>query len=431
MNIIDRRPNPKGKSLANRQRFIERAKGEVKDAIAEALKRRKIGDAEGGEKVSIPTRGITEPTLRPASRGGKREYVLPGNKKFVAGDKIDRPQQGGGGGGRGEASPEDNGEQDAFEFILSKDEFLDLLFEDLELPNLVKTKIKSTETTQLTRAGYSIEGTPANFNLRRTMRNSLARRISLNRPSPSDLEAMERQAKAAEEADDAEGAAQARADLEAAKLRARRFAYIDPVDVRYNRFERVPKPNTQAVMFCLMDVSGSMTEAMKDLAKRFFLLLHVFLTRRYKTVDLVFIRHTSNAQEVDEDTFFHSRETGGTIVSTALDEMLKVVQARYNPENWNIYAAQASDGDNYSEDSDRCSQLLGGEILPLTQYFAYIEVGAEATLRHGFPSPPTDLWRTYAAIAPAHENFAMRKVADPSQIYPVFHDLFAKDREHA
>jgi hypothetical protein len=430
MNIIDRRPNPKGKSLANRQRFIERAKGEVKDAIAEALKRRKIGDADGGEKISIPTRGITEPTLRPAARGGKREYVLPGNKKFVAGDKIERPQQGGGGGGRGQASPEDNGEQDAFEFMLSKDEFLDLLFEDLELPNLVKTKIKSTEATQLTRAGYSIEGTPANFNIRRTMRNSLARRISLNRPSPSDLEAIERQAKAAEEADDAEGAAQARLDLEAAKLRARRFAYIDPVDVRYNRFERIPKPNTQAVMFCLMDVSGSMTEAMKDLAKRFFLLLHVFLTRRYKTVDLVFIRHTSNAQEVDEDTFFHSRETGGTIVSTALEEMLKVVRARYNPENWNIYAAQASDGDNYSEDSDRCSQLLGGEILPLTQYFAYIEVGAEATLRHGFPSPPTDLWRTYAAIVPAHDNFAMRKVADPSQIFPVFHDLFAKDREH-
>jgi len=431
MNIIDRRPNPKGKSLANRQRFIDRAKGEVKDAIAEALKRRKIGDAEGGEKVSIPTRGIQEPVFRSAARGGKREYVLPGNKKFVAGDKIERPQQGGGGGGRGQASPEDNGEQDAFEFMLSKDEFLDLLFEDLELPNLIKTKFKSMETTQLQRAGYSIDGTPASLNIRRTMRNSLARRISLNRPSPADIEAMERQAKAAEEADDAEGAEQARADLESAKLRARRFAYIDPVDVRYNRFERIPKPNAQAVMFCLMDVSGSMTEAMKDLAKRFFLLLHVFLTRRYKTVDLVFIRHTSNAQEVDEDTFFHSRETGGTIVSTALEEMMKVVRERYNPENWNIYAAQASDGDNYSEDSDRCSQLLGTEILPLTQYFAYIEVGAEATLRHGFPSPPTDLWRTYAAIAPAHENFAMRKVADPSQIYPVFHDLFAKDREHA
>jgi uncharacterized sporulation protein YeaH/YhbH (DUF444 family) len=355
---------------------------------------------------------------------------VPGNKKFVAGDKIERPQ-GGGGEGRGKASPEDGGEQDAFEFVLSKEEFLDLFFEDLELPDLVKTRLKESEATQLSRAGFSVAGSPANLNLVRTMRNSLARRISLHRPTPTEIEALERQVQAALDADDAEGAAQGQQDLEAAQRRARRVAYIDPVDVRYNRFERVPKPNTQAVMFCLMDVSGSMTEAMKDLAKRFFLLLHVFLTRRYKHVDIVFIRHTSNAQEVDEETFFHSRETGGTIVSTALEEMMKIVRERYATDSWNIYAAQASDGDNYTEDSDRCSQLLGGEILPICQYFAYIEVGAEATLRHGFPSPPTDLWRTYSQVAAQHKNFAMRKVADPTQIFPVFHELFSKQREHA
>jgi uncharacterized protein len=430
MNIIDRRPNPKGKSLANRQRFIARAKAEVKDAIADALKRRKLADGDAGEKVSIPTRGIQEPVFQPSRRGGKREYVVPGNKKFVAGDKIERPQSGSA-SGRGQASAEDNGEQDAFEFVLSRDEFLDLLFEDLELPDLVKTRLKESEATQSARAGFSVTGPPPNLNLVRTMRNSLARRISLHRPSQSEIESLERQLQAAVAADDAEGIAQGKLDLEAAQRRARRVAYIDPVDVRYNRFERVPKPNTQAVMFCLMDVSGSMTEAMKDLAKRFFLLLHVFLTRRYKQVDIVFIRHTSNAQEVDEETFFHSRETGGTIVSTALEEMMRVVRERYSPDNWNIYAAQASDGDNYTEDSDRCHQLLGGEILPITQYFAYIEVGAEATLRHGFPSPPTDLWRTYSQLAETHANFAMRKVADPSQIFPVFRELFSKERAQA
>ncbi len=430
MNIIDRRPNPKGKSLANRQRFIDRARSEVKDALADALKRRKLGEsAGGGEKISIPTRGITEPVFRRGSRGGTRDYVVPGNKKFVAGDKIERPQSGGG-SGRGEASPDDGGDHDAFEFVLSKEEFLDLLFEDLELPDLIKTKLKESETSQIARAGYSMGGSPSNLNLVRTMRNSLARRISLHRPTPDEIASLERQVAAAEAADDAESAAQGLLELEAAQRRARRVAYIDPVDVRYNRFERVPKPNAQAVMFCLMDVSGSMTEAMKDLAKRFFLLLHVFLTRRYKQVDIVFIRHTSNAQEVDEETFFHSRETGGTIVSTALDEMLRIVRDRYSVDNWNIYAAQASDGDNYTEDSDRCSQLLGGELLPLTQYFAYIEVGAEATLRHGFPSPPTDLWRTYSQIAAVHANFAMRKVADPSQIFPVFRELFSRNREH-
>jgi len=430
MNIIDRRPNPKGKSLANRQRFIDRARGEVKRALSDALKRRKVGESDGGEKVSIPTRGITEPMFHRASSGGWRDYIVPGNKKFVVGDTIERPPSGEG-DGRGSASPEDGGEQDAFEFVLSKEEFLTLFFEDLELPDLVKTRLKESEATQLSRAGFSIAGTPANLNLVRTMRNSLARRISLHRPTPSEIAALQRQVDAAFAADDAEGAAQGSLDLDNAQRKARRVAYIDPVDVRYNRFERVPRPNTQAVMFCLMDVSGSMTEAMKDLAKRFFLLLHVFLTRRYKHVEIVFIRHTSNAQEVDEETFFHSRETGGTIVSTALEEMLRIVRERYNPANWNIYAAQASDGDNYTEDSDRCSQLLGGEILPLSQYFAYIEVGAEATLRHGFPSPPTDLWRTYGQIAAEHRNFAMRKVADPTQIFPVFHELFAKQRENA
>jgi hypothetical protein len=430
MNIIDRRPNPKGKSLANRQRFIDRARGEVKRALSDALKRRKVGESDGGEKVSIPTRGITEPMFHRASSGGWRDYIVPGNKKFVVGDTIERPPAGDG-SGRGQASPEDGGEQDAFEFVLSKEEFLNLFFEDLELPDLVKTRLKESEATQLSRAGFSVAGTPANLNLVRTMRNSLARRISLHRPTPTEIAALQRQIDAARAADDAEGAAQGELDLDSAQRKAKRVAYIDPVDVRYNRFERVPRPNTQAVMFCLMDVSGSMTEAMKDLAKRFFLLLHVFLTRRYKHVEIVFIRHTSNAQEVDEETFFHSRETGGTIVSTALEEMMRIVRERYNPANWNIYAAQASDGDNYTEDSDRCSQLLGGEILPLCQYFAYIEVGAEATLRHGFPSPPTDLWRTYGQIAAEHRNFAMRKVADPTQIFPVFHELFAKQREKA
>ena len=265
MNIIDRRPNPKGKSLANRQRFIERAKKEVKDAITDALKKRKLGDVDGGEKVSIPTRGISEPVFRTSSRGGKREQVLPGNKKFISGDQIERPSGGGGGGGRGEASAEDGGEQDAFEFMLSKEEFLDLLFEDLELPNLTKTKLKVSETMQLTRAGYAHEGTPANFSVRRTMRNSMARRISLHRPSPSEIEAMEQELKALEESGDTEGAAKLRLELETAVMRTKRFAYIDPVDVRYNRFDRIPNARQEFLRFaaqrlCLIGESSRRTQ---------------------------------------------------------------------------------------------------------------------------------------------------------------------------
>jgi uncharacterized sporulation protein YeaH/YhbH (DUF444 family) len=180
-------------------------------------------------------------------------------------------------------------------------------------------------------------------------------------------------------------------------------------------------------MFCLMDVSGSMTEGMKDLAKRFYLLLHLFLTRRYKHVEVVFIRHTHEAKVVDEETFFRSPETGGTVVSTALEEMLKVMEARYSPADWNIYAAQASDGDNITADNQHTADLLASRVLPACQYFAYLEVGREDEGGPiGFMPRETELWRTYGKLREADPRLAMRKVRHRRDIYPVFRDLFRK-----
>jgi uncharacterized sporulation protein YeaH/YhbH (DUF444 family) len=428
MNIVDRRANPKGKSLGNRRRFIERARAEVKGAVLDALRKRKIGDLEAAEKVSIPKKGIEEPSFHQASTGGSRHYVVPGNKHHVAGDEIERPR--GGAGGRGREGADSGEDTDSFEFTLTREEFLDLFFEDLELPDLVKKKLSEAQAPELSRAGYSVSGNPSNLNLVRTMRNSMARRLSLKRPKYDELAATaEELAKLREEGNEPEAKAAAQR-LEMLQRRSRAIPYFDPIDVRYNRFQRVPKPNVQAVMFCLMDVSGSMTERMKDLAKRFFMLLHIFLVRRYKTVDIVFIRHTSTAQEVDEETFFYSRETGGTVVSTALAEMQRIVRERYPLDAWNIYAAQASDGDNFGADSGRCMSLLG-DLLPLCQYFAYIEVSESPEGFGERRGDKTDLWRSYAEVAPAHPNFAMRRVGDPSHIFPVFHDLFARDKAQA
>jgi uncharacterized sporulation protein YeaH/YhbH (DUF444 family) len=423
MNIVDRRPNPKGKSLSNRQRFISRAKAELKAAVQDALRKRKVAEVGSGEKVAIPSKGISEPSFRHSRRTGRSEYIVPGNKEYVVGDEIPRPEGGGGGSGS-EGSPDGSGE-DSFEFTLSKEEFLDMFFEDLELPDLVKKTLKETTATDLMRAGYTVAGAPANLSVRRTMRNSMARRISLKRPKQSEVEALEREIQELEAAGDDAAAARLKLELEALLKRTKLIPYIDPIDVRYNRFDRVPRPNTQAVMFCLMDVSGSMTETMKDLAKRFFMLLHVFLERRYRTVDVVFVRHTSTAEEVDEETFFYSRETGGTVVSTALEKMLAIARERYPLDTWNIYAAQASDGDNYGADSGHCVELLGGHVLPLCQYFAYIEVGEGGD---GAMTRESDLWRSYSEVAPAHSHFAMKRVGDPTQIFSVFHELFSKER---
>ena len=434
MYVIDRRRNPQGKSLGNRQRFIRRAREQIREAIREKLRERRIEDVASGEDVIISSDGIHEPRFTRDAQAGHHERVLPGNKEYIEGDRIPKPQ---GGGSQGSKASPDGDDEDRFAFALTRNEFLDLFFEDLELPDLVKRKFKAEKSLKSQRAGYSTTGAPNRLSLLRTMRRSLARRVALGRPSERVILELEERRDALKRGDiappDGRSVEDAIAEIEEALDRATRrrarIAFIDPIDLRYRRYEQVPQPMAQAVMFCLMDVSASMDEAMKDLAKRFFMLLHLFLQRRYEHVEIVFIRHTHHAQEVDEETFFYSRETGGTVVSSALDEMLRVLQARYPTRDWNIYVAQASDGDDIPSDVPRCLELLRQKILPITQYMAYVEIS-----RQGPPlglGGESDLWSGYGHLVGEHPNFAMRTVREPRDIYPVFRGLFSKERVEA
>ncbi len=425
MHIIDRRRDASGKSLGNRQRFIRRARALVRHAVREASKGRKITDAGRGGEITVPADGVHEPNLRRSHKGGIREYLLPGNKNYIEGDSIERPPSG---GGRGGASADGSGE-DEFRFALSDEEFIDLFLEDLELPDLAKRQVMGEKKEQPRRAGFRSSGPPAMISVPRTMRHSLARRLALKRPKPQELKDLEARLKELEERADAADLDEIRtikAEIVRLAKRSRDIPFIDPVDVRYRRFESDPKPVAQAVMFCLMDVSGSMDEHLKDLAKRFYSLLYLFLSRRYRYVEVVFIRHTHEAKEVDEETFFNSRETGGTVVSTALEEMMRVVSDRFPPANWNIYAAQASDGDNLPIDNEKTVALLKSSILPLCQYYAYIEVGREPEERRRGIEPPSTLWRAYDLILSPLIPMAMRKVRDRRDIYPVFRELFER-----
>ncbi len=429
MHIIDRRLNPGGKSFANRQRFLRRARAQVRKAVREASSSRSIKDAGKGGEVSIPAGGVHEPSLRRSAQGGVRDYLLPGNKKYIEGDVIPRPEQGGGQGSR--ASDSGEGE-DEFRFALSDEEYLDLYLEDLELPDLAKRQIAGAKAVQWRQAGFSTAGPPSRISVPRTLRHSMSRRIALKRPKPEDIQALRDEIEKLErEGGHFDALQELRAELELKLKRTTRIPYIDPVDVRYRRLESTPKPIAKAVMFCLMDVSGSMNEHMKDLAKRFYSLLYLFLNRRYEHVDVVFIRHTHEAQEVDEQTFFYARETGGTVVSTALFKMQDIVRDRYPVDQWNIYAAQASDGDNTSSDNAVVLQQLRDVILPVCQYYAYVEVGMDDEEEPPIGSEPsTNLWRAYRRVS-VDAPFAMRKVRHRRDIYPVFRDLFARRAEGA
>ena len=309
--------------------------------------------------------------------------------------------------------------------MLTREEFLSIFLDDLELPDFAKRGLVDTQKLGSRRAGFTTSGTPANLSLGRTMQMSLARRIAMGRPRHTGgRTSRARNSPAPPTRSVAELLAE---ELRSLRARRLRIPFLDPVDLRYRRFERFPKPVAQAVMFCLMDVSGSMTEHMKDLAKRFFMLLHVFLTRRYQRVEIVFIRHTDEAQEVDEETFFRSTETGGTIVSSALVEMDRIITDRYDPASWNIYGAQASDGDNMMSDNDRTRALLQEKILPRCQYFAYLEVAnsnedvadlpISAAARCGTPTR-----RSRQASAISRCAASSRR----DHIYPVFRELFQR-----
>lgn len=432
--IVDRRQQPRGRNLGNRQRFVRRARSHIRNAIRENLRSRGVTDAEQGGTVSIPRDEVHEPEFVQDPRAGRREHVLPGNREFVEGDRLPRPGSGGGGGGR-EGSDTGEGE-DAFTFELTRTEFLDILFEDLALPDMVKARIAREAATTPRRAGFTRQGPSVRLSLERTMRHSMARRVALGRPTVRAIEEMERELAALRNGEispaDGRDADVRVIELEEmiarARERRRRVPFIDPVDLRYSHLERVPRPVTQAVMFCLMDVSASMDENMKDLAKRFFILLHLFLKRQYERVEVVFIRHTQHAQEVDEDTFFHGRQTGGTIVSSAFEEMLRIVEDRYAVSDWNLYLAQASDGDDWPHDLEPCTRVLADRVMPICQYAAYVEIAQDSRSSMGEPvlDGGSDLWHAYDEVVERHAHFARRRIAEPSDIYPVFRELFRR-----
>lgn len=411
--IVDRRLNPRDKTIKNRQKFVQRSREQIKRAVKESIDNGKIADIEDG-KARVRVRGVSEPEFATDANSGNKKYVMPGNRDYVVGDREDKPEDGSGQGGTkgGLGTSEDE-----FEFVLNPDEYLDFIFEDLELPDLVKKQIKDVTKVKPRRAGFTNVGNPSQLDVVRSLKNSLGRRIGLGRPTEEEIEELKKRI------EEATGDERAQLELELAELERRKIVipWLDPFDVRYRNFTPTPQPMTQAVMFCIMDVSGSMGQREKDLAKRFFFFLHMFLRRKYEKVDIVFLKHHEQAFEVDEDDFFHSRESGGTVVSTAIELAKKVIDERYNINDWNIYVAQVSDGDNYADDNTQVSEAMD-MLLPLVQYYAYVEV-----VNQYYTNRTSDLWDVYENLTLSNDHMQMRKVSETADIWKVFKELFSKE----
>jgi uncharacterized sporulation protein YeaH/YhbH (DUF444 family) len=424
--IIDRRKNAKGKTIRNRQRFLDLHKRQIKDGV------KRILDGSGVENLSsknkkVIVKPLTQPTFRNDPKSGNREYVLPGNKDFITGDKHAKPPvEDGGGAGEGEGSMHGEGD-DAFEFTLTEAEFMDYVFDHLELPDMVKKQLKTAKQFDRQRAGYKTTGTPSQMDIRKSITNSIGRRIALKRPSEEYIQDLKAMLAPGHEDDPAERRRLSEL-LEEAERKFRAIPFFDTFDVRYKNTEFIPKPRTRAVMFCVMDVSYSMTEERKQMAKSFYMLLNLFLKRKYEHVDVRFVSHHTEAKEVLEEEFFHSTVTGGTVVSTAFDVTLDIIKSDYNLAEWNIYVAQASDGDNASDDMPDMMESFS-KLIELTQYFAYIQTRETVNPDHyyGYTASETAIWKFYEPLLAKEPKLNIKAVSSPKDVWKVFSQLFAKE----
>jgi uncharacterized sporulation protein YeaH/YhbH (DUF444 family) len=419
--IVDRRPD-KGKSTPNRQRVLKRLDGALKAQVDKLVARHKLQDSDKPVEVTIERKDITEPrfVLDPAS--GATGRIIPGNDQYRVGDKIPRNPAPGQGAGSGQGAGEgDSEEEDSFRFVLSREEYLSLLFDELELPPLLKKDLLEIDESRMRRGGVVRYGTPGSVSVARTFKASIGRRLAAEAQHQEAVEEAEAALAVARASGMPSRIEVAELELQEVQRRGAEIPFLDPIDLRHRSLVEVQVPRTAAVMFCLMDVSSSMDEKRKDLAKRFFTLLYLFLTRKYKKVDLVFIRHTDQAQEVDEETFFNGTQAGSTKVLSALAKMNEIIGLRFPASHYNIFGAQASDGDSFGGDSTESSAYLLSQLLPVSRYFVYAEVG------EGAGAGSTNLWTAYEAIESDHFNMAT--VGARNEVYPALAKLFQKEQQ--
>lgn len=418
--IVDRRPAG-SKSTVNRNRLVDRVRGYARDAVEKRIREGNIEDINKPLDVSVPKDDLMQPEFHHGP-GGTRDIILPGNKEFVRGHKLPKPK---GGKGSGGGDPSADGEsEDDFIFTLSIEEQLEIFFEGMELPNLQDTAMRDIKSTERHRAGLTSDGVALDL-LRSVMKKKMRKFGSRGRLKTKldDLEEELRRMldERANDADDPMIEALFK-QIGQMKKTVSRGVKFDPSDLRYKHFESRPKQISQAVMFMLMDVSGSMDEDRKDLAKRFFMLLYWFLTSKYEHVTIVPIRHTSDAEEVDQETFFYDTKSGGTVVLSAMEKTKEIIDERFPPNDWNIYVAQASDGDSFGADAVQTAAYIRKQLFPLIRYMAYVEVGNGS-------SSTSALMQAYEDAKFSHDQFGMRSVELKEDVFPALHGLFKKESE--
>ncbi|MFN8389464.1 MAG: sporulation protein YhbH [Bdellovibrionota bacterium] len=336
--------NRSDRSARDRARHRQKIRDSIRDNIADILAEESIIGREKDKIIKVPIRSIKEYRF---IYGENVPGVAQGNGKTKPGDVVGQSEP-----GQPDAAGQagDRPGLDAFETDVTLEELVEIMFEDLQLPELQRKALRTIESERITkRKGYRKEGIRARLDKRGTARNRVRRMLAVTRSREEDEDTP----------DEVEGEEE-------------RFPFHQD-DMRYHYVTTDTKLQSNAVVICIMDTSGSMGTVKKYLARSFYFLLYQFVKLKYQQVEIVFIAHHTEAKEVTEEEFFHKVESGGTYISSGYLKALEVIQARYHPSLWNVYAFHCSDGDNFYSDNDR-ALAAARELCDVCNLFGYGEI---------------------------------------------------------
>jgi hypothetical protein len=435
--FVDRRKTGRGKSLNNRQKLLDRIKESIRQSKPEDIDAGGVEALPKGGKaqtnpVKIARDALHEPGYHYDRATGERDVVLVGNDAWERGDKF--PVSGGGGKGQGNGNgsgPGDDGEDD-FVINISRDEFFNVYFEDCELPDLQETAEKEMPDARWKPAGFQKEGNAAQLSVIRSYRNSIGRRRALGADSYAEIEELQKELEELEatlESNPLNAVASSRhlavtTRIKELKDKISGIPNFEKVDLRYRKSEKVQVKSADAVLVMVMDISGSMDEDKKRIARKFFTLQYAFIKRKYPNTDLVFIAHTDTPEEMTEEEFFSTRKSGGTVVSTALALANSIISTRYDSVQTNIYLSYSSDGDNWEDDNPKViDELENKGLLSKLRHAVYTQVGQSFSA--DFYSGQ-NLWNVMQSVAKTNPKMHAMKIAYDGEVFAAFKKVYGK-----
>lgn len=386
MSIFKEHKTSADRSATDRSRHKKKIEKAIRDGVHHIVSEESIIGQDGKKKIKIPVRGIKEfRFVYGDNSSNKKAGSAQGKdikKGMGVGQKNPKSSQGQGGAG-------DQTGEEYYEVEITLEELASYLFDSLNLPDLEKKSFKNILSEKFKRQGYRKKGIRPRLSKKETLKSKIKRKNSSKRMNEEDGD-------------------------------ENRFPFHED-DLRYRFIKSKPKESSNAVIFFMMDVSGSMTQNKKYIARSFFFLLYHFLNHKYDNTEIVFVAHTTRAKEVDEDHFFKTSTSGGTYVSSAVEYTLDTIKTRYHPESWNIYAFHCSDGDNWPEDTPKAI-ALSKELKLVSQLYCYCEI---------VPKEDDGKWGNYEQSSMSKEydhlvdkKFKIILLTGPDDIWPAFSRLF-------